>query len=133
MATEDNEYFMDILDTQNRYQDRHGQRLSSKKLKKAVLRVMDEEEEEIERNISDSKDRVDDISDSKEGVNNINDSKEGVDNIGDSDERVDAKSKEKAYKDYLFFRNEFETMNVFEQENNSRSRINPESGIIPDS
>ena len=29
MVTEDNEYFMDILDTLNEYQDRHGQRLSS--------------------------------------------------------------------------------------------------------
>ena len=45
MATEDNEYFTDILDTLKRYQDRHGQRFSSKKLKEAVLRVMDEEEE----------------------------------------------------------------------------------------
>ena len=52
MATEGNEYFTDILDTLNKYQDRHGQRLSSKKLKEAVLRVMDEEEEEIERNIN---------------------------------------------------------------------------------
>ena len=33
----------------------------------------------------------------------------------------------------MFFRNEFETMDVFEQENNSGSRINPESRIIPDS
>ena len=52
MGTEDNEYFSDILDTLNKYQDRHGQRLSSKKLKEAVLCVMDEEEEEIERNIN---------------------------------------------------------------------------------
>ena len=37
MATEGNEYFMDILDHMNEYQDRHGQRLSSKKLKEAVL------------------------------------------------------------------------------------------------
>ena len=44
MATEDNEYFMDILDTLNKYQDRHSQRLSSKKLKEVVLCVMDEEE-----------------------------------------------------------------------------------------
>ena len=29
MATEDNEYFTEILDTLNRYQDRHGQRLYS--------------------------------------------------------------------------------------------------------
>ena len=51
MATEDNEYFTDIIDTLNKYQDCHGQRLSSKKLKEAVLRVMDEEEEEMKRNI----------------------------------------------------------------------------------
>ena len=52
MATEDNEYFIDIIDTLNRYQDRHGQRFSSEKLKEAVLRVMDEEEEDIKRNIN---------------------------------------------------------------------------------
>ena len=40
MDTGGNEYFMDILDHLNRYQDRHGQRLSSKKLIEAVLRVM---------------------------------------------------------------------------------------------
>ena len=48
MATEVNEYFTDILDTLNEYQDRHGQRLSSKKLREAVRRVMDEEEEDME-------------------------------------------------------------------------------------
>ena len=52
MATEDNGYFSDILDTLNRCQDRHGQRLCSKKLKEAVLRVMDEKEDKIERNIN---------------------------------------------------------------------------------
>ena len=52
MATEDNEYFSDILDTLNKYQDRYGQILSSKNLKEAVLRIMDEEEEEIKRNIN---------------------------------------------------------------------------------
>ena len=78
MATEDNEYFTDILDTLNEYQDLHGQSLSSKKLKEALLRVMDEEEEEIERNISDSKKGVDGKSNYKEGVNVRNDSKEGV-------------------------------------------------------
>ena len=51
MPTEDNEYFTDIIDTLKRYQDCHGQILSSKKLKEAVLRVMDEEEEEMKRNI----------------------------------------------------------------------------------
>ena len=48
MATEDNEYFWDILDTLNKYQDHHGQRLSSKNLREAVCRVMDEEEEYAE-------------------------------------------------------------------------------------
>ena len=52
MATEDNEYFTDILDTLNEYQYRRGQRLSSKKLKVAVLCIMDEEEEEMECNIN---------------------------------------------------------------------------------
>ena len=44
--------FKEIIDTLNKYQDRHGQRLSSKNLKEAVRRLMDEEEEEIERNIN---------------------------------------------------------------------------------
>ena len=52
MATEDNEYFPGVIDTLNKYQDRHGQRLSSKKLREAVCCVMDEEEEEMERNIN---------------------------------------------------------------------------------
>ena len=52
MPTKDNEYSTDIIDTLNRYQDRHVQRLSTKNLKEAVLRVMDEEEEDIERNIN---------------------------------------------------------------------------------
>ena len=54
---------------------------------------MDKEEEEIERNISDSK--------------------EGVDGISDSDKRFDAESKEKAYRGYVF-RNDFETMNKYQ-------------------
>ena len=78
MATEDNEYFTDIIDTLNRYQDSHGQRLSSKKLKESLLYVMDETEEEIKRNRSDSKEQVDNISDSKEGVDDRNDSAEQV-------------------------------------------------------
>ena len=45
MAAEDNGYHTEILDTLNKYQDRHSQILSSKQLKEAVLRVMDEEEE----------------------------------------------------------------------------------------
>ena len=47
MDAEDNEYVSDILDILNKYQDCHGKILSSKNLKEAVLRVMDEEEEEI--------------------------------------------------------------------------------------
>ena len=42
MATKNNDYFTDILDTLNRYQDCHNQILSIKKLKEAVLCVMDE-------------------------------------------------------------------------------------------
>ena len=49
MANVDNDYFSDVLDTLNEYKDRHSQRLSSKKLREAVRRVMGEEEEEIER------------------------------------------------------------------------------------
>ena len=52
MATSCNEYFTDILDHLNGYQDCHGQRFSSKNLKEAVLRVMEQEEEELERNIN---------------------------------------------------------------------------------
>ena len=52
MANAYNEYFTDVLDTLNKYQDRHGQRLSSKKLREAVGRVMNEEVEEMERNIN---------------------------------------------------------------------------------
>ena len=44
MATEGNEYFTDILDTLNKYQDCHVQRLSSKNLKEAVFRVMEQEQ-----------------------------------------------------------------------------------------
>ena len=63
---------------------------------------------------------------SEEQVDSINNSKEQVDGISYSNERVDAKSEEKLYRDYVF-RNEFLTMNVFEQENNSGIRINTES------
>ena len=51
MATEGNEYFTEILDTLNKYQGCHGQRFSSKKLEEAVLCVMEQEKEEIKRNI----------------------------------------------------------------------------------
>ena len=92
MATGYNEYFTDVLDTLNEYQDRHDQSLSSKKLKEALLCVMGEEEEEIKSIISDSKERVDDISDSKEGVDNISDSNEQVDDRNDSNEHVGVKN-----------------------------------------
>ena len=45
MANVDNGCFTDVLDTLNEYQDHHVQRLSSKKLREDVCRVMDEEEE----------------------------------------------------------------------------------------
>ena len=45
MATKENEYFMDILVTLNKYEDHHGQSLSSKNLKKSIIHVTDEEEE----------------------------------------------------------------------------------------
>ena len=41
-----------FIDHLNKYHDRRGQILSSKKLKEAVLRVMHQEEEETERNIN---------------------------------------------------------------------------------
>ena len=43
---------MDILDTLNKYQDCLGQRLSSKNLKEAVIHVVEQQEEEIERDIN---------------------------------------------------------------------------------
>ena len=52
MANVDKEYFSDIIDTLNIYQDHHGQRLFRKKLREAVRRVMDKEEVEMECNIN---------------------------------------------------------------------------------
>ena len=52
MANVNDDYLSDVLDTLKKYQDRHGQRLSSKKLREAVGRVMNEEVEETERNIN---------------------------------------------------------------------------------
>ena len=43
MANVDNEYFSEILDTLNKYQDRHRKRLSSKNLREAICLVMVEE------------------------------------------------------------------------------------------
>ena len=42
MATSGNGYFIGIIDHLNEYYIRHIQRLSSKKLKGAILRVMEE-------------------------------------------------------------------------------------------
>ena len=70
--------------TPKEYQDRHGQRLSGKQLKEALLRVMDEEEEKIKCNINDSKEGVDDISDYKEGFEDRHDSTKQVDVLNDS-------------------------------------------------
>ena len=84
MANVDNEYIMDVLDTLKEYKDSHGQRFSSKKLKEVLLRVMEEEEEEIEHNINDSKEVVYNISDSKEGVEDRNDSAKQVDVLNHS-------------------------------------------------
>ena len=47
MVTSGNEYFTDILEHLNEYHNPHGQRLSSKNIKEAVLRVMEQEDEEI--------------------------------------------------------------------------------------
>ena len=55
MATEIDEYFKFFLYPLNKYNDRHDQILSSKKLKESVLWVMEEEEEEIECNINNIK------------------------------------------------------------------------------
>ena len=51
-VTEDNEYLTDVLDTPKKYQDRHGQILSTKNVKEAVRRVTDEKGEEMEHNIN---------------------------------------------------------------------------------
>ena len=52
MTTEGYVYFTDIIDHLNKYNDRQGQIFSSKKVKESVLTVMEEEKEEIERNIN---------------------------------------------------------------------------------
>ena len=69
---------------------------------------------------------------SEEQVDAISDSKEQVEGISDSEKQVDAVSEAKAYRDDVF-RNESENMNVFEQDNNSGSRIVPDSQINLDS
>ena len=52
MATEGEEYFTEMIEHLNEYNDHCGQRLSSKYIKEAALRVIEEEEEEIKRNIN---------------------------------------------------------------------------------
>ena len=44
MATPKEEYFTEMLEHLNEYNDRHSQRLSSKKLRDVVIRVMEEGE-----------------------------------------------------------------------------------------
>ena len=51
MATSGNEYFTEIHDHLNKYNDRQGQIFSRKKFKEAVFRIMEQQEEEIEYNI----------------------------------------------------------------------------------
>ena len=46
MATPKEEYYMDMLDNLNEHNRRHVQRLSSKNLQEAVIRVIKEEEED---------------------------------------------------------------------------------------
>ena len=43
MATPKEEYFTEMLDHLNKYNDHHGQQLSSKNLQDSVIRVMEEE------------------------------------------------------------------------------------------
>ena len=47
MATSGNEYFTEILDYLKQYQYRHGHIISSKNTKEAVLRIMEQQQEEI--------------------------------------------------------------------------------------
>ena len=52
MSTEIHEYFMEMLVHLNEYNDRHGQICFSKNNKEAALRVIEEEEEWIKRNMN---------------------------------------------------------------------------------
>ena len=45
MATSGDEFFTEMLDHLNECNDRHGKRLSIKKLKEFILHIMEEEEE----------------------------------------------------------------------------------------
>ena len=47
MATPKEEYFTEVMNHINTYDDRHSQILSSKKLRYSVIRVTQDEEEEI--------------------------------------------------------------------------------------
>ena len=51
-STERHEYFTEMLEHLNEYNDLHGQIFPVKNLKEDVLQVMEEEGEEIERNIN---------------------------------------------------------------------------------
>ena len=50
MATPKEEYFTEMLEHPNEYNDRHSQQFSSKKLQESVFRVM--KEEKIESNVN---------------------------------------------------------------------------------
>ena len=52
VATPKEEYSMEMLDHLNEYNDHHGQKLPNKKLRDAVIRVTEEEEEEIKSHIN---------------------------------------------------------------------------------
>ena len=52
MATPREEYFTEMLDHINKYNERHSKQLSSKKLQEDFLRVLEEEKEEIESNVN---------------------------------------------------------------------------------
>ena len=51
MATTKEKYFAEMLDHINKHNERHGEKLSSKTFRDAVIRFMEEEEEEIENYI----------------------------------------------------------------------------------
>ena len=52
ISTLGDEYFTEMLENLNKYHDHHSQRLFSKNFKEDVLRFMEEEGEEIERDIN---------------------------------------------------------------------------------
>ena len=52
MATSNEKYFTEILDHLNNYTDHYGQGLTSENLWDAVIRVMEEEEEDAQNNVN---------------------------------------------------------------------------------